>query len=498
MSEEFNESVVPLANVVSSFRDDITEPIDWQIQPTPGDYGAGVDFVEGVLAVPLWGDSHSRQIQLRKLIELRCSPTDPKIFKQLSDYYKSMNSNMPVGVLQASEAARISAITDKFAKSFGIVVEPNGSEKTRGKQLATAGTTGAWDQAVEQTLKLNSDKAFDSFASGIRSVKPEWSKSLRKLRKQINNTFMDSARLIGNTTPTDYGNDVKAPEGFRYSLYAASIVRDYLSDGYKAPNDMQELKRIQEDKRAKNYGKPDPSDLSDDGKLSRNEMEIEDDLPEGYEFETDDIDGFYALRIDDTLPLIVEVPGYMHRKRKAMTSGRRIAYPSRMLTDPQRRVFGTKQRVKGGIVVIDISGSMRLSNEDIESIVNSAPAAVIIAYSDCGDDPAPNAWILANRGWRVKDIGNIGGSNNGVDGPALTWAIRHRHRNESIVWVTDGQVTGKQGSLCNNLAKECAKLVKQHKIIMIPSVEEAVKQFKAGRLINKPEGRVRDALLSRF
>ena len=87
MSEEFNESVVPLANVVSSFRDDITEPIDWQIQPTPGDYGAGVDFVEGVLAVPLWGDSHSRQIQLRKLIELRCSPTDPKIFKQLSDYY---------------------------------------------------------------------------------------------------------------------------------------------------------------------------------------------------------------------------------------------------------------------------------------------------------------------------------------------------------------------------------------------------------------------------
>jgi len=498
MSEEFNEPIAPLANVVSSFRDDITTPIDWQIQPTPGEFGAGVDFVEGVFAVPLEGDSHSQQIQLRKLIELRCSPTDPKIYSHMTEYYKAMDSEMRVNVLKAAEAARISAITGKFTKAFGMVIEPDGSEKTRGKQLATAGTTGAWDQAVEQTLKLDSDKAFDSFASGIRSVKPEWGKKLRVLRKQLNGTFQESARLIGNTTPAKYGDGISGPEGFRYSLYAAGIVRDFLSDGYRAPDDMQELKRIRQDKLAENYGKPDPSDLSDNGKLSRHEMEIEEELPEGYEFETDSDSGFYALRIDDTLPLIVEVPGYMHRKRKAMTSGRRITYPSRMLTDPQRRVFGNKQRVKGGIVVIDISGSMSLSQSDIESIVNSAPAAVIIAYSDCNDDPAPNAWILANRGWRVKDIGNIGGSNNGVDGPALTWAIRHRKRNEEIVWVTDGQVTGRIGGSNYSLAKECAKLVKQHKIIMIPSVDEAVKQFKLGRLINKPAGTVRDALLNRF
>ena len=32
---------------------------------------------------------------------------------------------------------------------------------------------------------------------------------------------------------------------------------------------------------------------------------------------------------------------------------------------------------------------------------------------------------------------------------------------------------------------------------MIPSVEEAVKQFKAGKLTNKPAGPIRDALLGK-
>ena len=494
MSDELMDPIIPLVDVVSAFRDDIATTTKWQVQATAGEFGAGVDFAAGILAVPLSGDNYSQQVQLHKLVELRCSPTDPTLYKQVASFYQEQG--ITENVLRAAEAARISAITEKFAVQFGLKSEPDGSEKSRGKNLASAKSAAAWDQAVEFTLRHHGTKAFDSFASGVRTVNPEWSKSLRALNKRLTSTLSGTPRQLGDTKPINFGAGVTGPAGFTNSVYAAGVVRDYLSDGYKAPDDMRKMRQALEEKRAQNYGNVDPNDLSERGKLTPQEMSVDDDMPDGFEF-SDDSD-FGKLRVCDTLPLTVEVPGYMHRKRKAMTSGRRIAYPSRMLTDPQRRVFGTKVRVKGGIVVIDISGSMSLSQNDIESIVNNAPAAVIIAYSDCGDDPMPNAWVLANRGWRVKEVGDIGGHNNGVDGPALTWAIRHRHRNEEIIWVTDGQVTGIKGGSSTQLAIECAKLVKKHKIIMIPSVEEAVKQFKSGRFINKPSGYVREALLGQL
>ena len=494
MAENYTDPIIPLANVVSGFREDISTPINWEVTGTPGEFGAGVDFAAGILAVPLEGDRHSQQVQLQKLVELRCSPADPAVYKSLANYYK--DQGITENILRASESARISTITGKFADKFGLTSEPDGSEKTRGKNLASAGTPAAWDQAVEFTLKYHGTKSFDSFASGVRTVNPEWSKQLRNLKKRISNTLNGSARSLGDTTPVNYGDGITGPAGFSNTIYTASIVREYLSDSYRAPNDMKRMREALEEKRAQNYGDVDPKDISNEGHLTPSDMSVEDDIPDGFEFGDDS--AFAKLRVCDTLPLTVEVAGYMHRKRKAMTSGRRIAYPSRMLTDPQRRVFGTKVRVRGGIVVIDISGSMSLSQEDIEAIVTTAPAAVIIAYSDCNDDPAPNAWVLANRGWRVKEIGNIGGHNNGVDGPALTWAIRHRHRNEDIVWITDGQVTGVSGSGNLELAKQCAKLVKKHKIIMIPSVQEAVKQFKTGRFVNRPAGWVREALLGKL
>jgi nitrate reductase beta subunit len=174
-----DEPIIPLVNVVAGFREDVKEQRDWEIVPTPGEFGAGVDFVNGILAVPLDGDRHSQEVQLRKLVELRCSPTDQQIYKQMANEYKS--HGVTENVIRAAEFARISAITQKFAEKFGIPSEPDGSEKIRGKNLASAGSTGAWDQAVEFTLKHHGTKAFDAFASGVRSVNPAWSKQLRSL-----------------------------------------------------------------------------------------------------------------------------------------------------------------------------------------------------------------------------------------------------------------------------------------------------------------------------
>ena len=499
MSDEiFQEPILPLPSVITSFREDISEPINWEIVPIAGEFGAKVDFASGVMAIPLAGDSHSQHQQLQQLIQARVSPLDDSIFSKTAQLHK--DQGITEGILRAAESARISAITEKFAEVKGLKREPDGSEKITGKRLATANTPTSWDKAVEYTLKNYGTKSFDSFASGIRSVNPEWSQRLRQLNKSLAGVLSGDATDLGDTTPCKYGDSITGPRGFQNTLYAASRVRDYLSDGYKAPDDMKKMAEKADEERASKYGKEDRFD-PERGTMKLERMELDsDDIPDDFEFPYDE-NGFAKLVIDESLPLTVEVAGYMRRKRRGMTSGRRVTYPSRMLTDPNRRVFGAKVKVKGGVVVVDVSGSMSLSQEDIESIVEAAPAAIIIAYSQQSrgdDDTEPNAWILANRGWRCTDMSRVNCSGNGVDGPALTWAIRHRKHGEDIVWVSDGRVTSKSDGYHNGLAIECAKLVKKHKIIMIPSVEEAVSMFKKGKLVNKPAGPIRDALLGRL
>ena len=494
----FQEPVVPLPSVITSFRDDLTVPINWEVVPVAGEFGAKVDFTSGVMAIPLSGDAHSQRQQLRQLVQARVSPMDDSIYGKIVKEYASYG--ITEDILRVAESARISVITEKFASVKDLEYEVDGSEKTTGRRLATANTTEAWDKAVEYTIKTHGTKAFDSFAAGIRSVNPAWSKQLRALNKRIESNLNGSAAALGDTTVSQLDADTVVPNGFRHSINVASCIKDYLSDGYRAPSDVQDMSRKEEDKRASEYGESDEFDYTK-GTMGRDRMELDaSEMPDDFEFPHDD-DGFAKLIIDDTLPLTVEVAGYMRRKRRAMTSGRRIVHPSRMLTDPQRRVFAQKVKVKGGIVVVDVSGSMSLSMPDIEAIVEAAPAAVIIAYSQplhSDDDTAPNAWILANRGWRAKDMSRVRCQGNGVDGPALTWAIRHRKPGEDIVWVSDGRVTSKNDGYNHGLAIECAKLVKKHKIIMIPSVVEAVAMFKKGKLVNKPAGPIRDALLGRY
>jgi len=496
MSEEqvFVEPVRPLPSVIASFREDMVDPIDWDIVPSLGEAGSGVDFASGVLAVPLTGDAHSQREQLRGLVQLRCSPLDDNIFKEVAKQYKDYG--ITENVLRAAEAARISAITEQFATAKKLEREVDGSEKVLGKRLATANSTEAWDKAVEFTLRNYDSKSFDSFCAGIRSVNSDWSEQLRRLNKRLKDAFDSSAMSLGSTERTTFGG-VSGPLGFQHTLYGAEVVREYLSGGYKAPQQIRLMREQQEEKRAQEYGQqPQQQAISQRGTLTPDEVELEDDLPDDFGFSSDG-DEFHKLIIDESLPLTMEVAGYMHRKRRAMVSGRRIAYPGRMLSDPQRRVFGSKVKVKGGIVVIDISGSMSLQTSDIEAIVEAAPAAVIIAYSTCSREE--NAWVLANRGWRVREIpDDIGGGSNGVDGPALAWAIRHRKHGEDIVWVSDGQVNGTSGADDRQLAIQCAKLVRKHRIKMIPSVREAVTMFKSGSIINKPAGLIRAALLGKL
>lgn len=503
-----NESVVagtmqPLPQVVASYREDIDQSVSWDVQPSAGDFNVGVDFASGILSVPLTGDDYSRLVQLRELVRLRVSPTNNDVYKQAADNWAT--SDVTEHLLKIAEQARVAAITRQFAGSMGISIEPDGSEKVLGKRLATANSNMSWDRCVEYAVQHFGTKSFDQFASGVRSVNSDWSKRLTKLNKQLINQFDGSADILGDTTKSNYGGDVFGPRGFNHTVYAAAEIASYMSSGYKSPDDVKLKLKEKQDDRARNYGNPTIEEIMN-GTVDTSSTTLDvGDMPDDFEFEFEsndnDDDYFGKLIFSEDKPLTVEVAGYMRRKRRARPMGRALSYPGRMLTDPERRVFGTKTKVKGGIVVIDISGSMRLSQQDIEDIVEAAPAALIMAYSDPDNGAgSPNAYILANRGWRVRNIGYIDRCNNGVDGSALTWALRHRKFGEDVIWVSDGEVFGMKGSrgTRQQLVLDCAKLIKKHRIIMIPSVRDAVTAFKSGkpmRQFNKPAGPIRDALL---
>ena len=495
-------TVQPLPGVVASYRGDLDPNIEWDVVPSAGDFNVGVDFAKGIMSVPLSGDDYSRWIQLRELVKLRITPTSNAVFKQAAKSWNS--SGVTENLLNAAEQGRINHIARRFANTMDIAIDVDGSEKTLGKRLATTKNDHGWNQCVQFTLMNFGTKSFEQFNAGVRSVNSEWSKRLLKLNATLKSDYDSGIDHLGATERANYGDGVWGPSGFYNSVYAASHASDYVAGGDLAPKSIKEAIKKKEDEKANNYGDPTVEEILRGYDPGGSTLDVK-DLPEDFEFDTDPNentdDVFGPLIFNEELPLTVEVTGYMKRKRRPRQMGKSIAYPGRLLTDPERRIFGNKVKVKGGVIVFDISGSMNLSQSDIEAIVESAPAALILAYSDTGTPGVPNAHILANRGWRVSNFEDVQRSGNGVDGTALTWALRHKKHGEEVIWVSDGHVFGINGCRSNNLAIQCAKLIKKHRIIMIPSVSAAVKAFNSGlplRRFNNPAGPIREALLGRY
>jgi hypothetical protein len=164
------------------------------------------------------------------------------------------------------------------------------------------------------------------------------------------------------------------------------------------------------------------------------------------------------------------------RKRPAMT-GKYPSRPDRLLTDPERRIFREVVRSRGGVVVFDCSGSMNVTHEVVRNAVKQFAGATVLVYSHNRRGNA-NAWVVAKNGRMIneKEFDELPlHSGNGVDGPALRWALRQRKSNKDFVlWVSDGQVTGRGDHMTNELVEECAHLSVRHNIIGVDNCQEAL------------------------
>lgn len=161
------------------------------------------------------------------------------------------------------------------------------------------------------------------------------------------------------------------------------------------------------------------------------------------------------------------------------------------MSDPQRRIFDNKKRGMGGVVVIDASGSMTLTRDDVRKMLDASPGCTVIAYSDIDNCAGgTNAWVLADKGRMVSELDFPEmGCGNGVDFPALEWAVKHRqHSSAPVVWVTDGGVCGPNQGFSELLANQCTAYCLEKRIIVVENATKAVEtleRLKAGAHIER-------------
>ena len=156
----------------------------------------------------------------------------------------------------------------------------------------------------------------------------------------------------------------------------------------------------------------------------------------------------------------------------------------RMTTD--KKVFTNKSTVAGGSMLVDFSGSMGFTADDVREIIDDLPAANIagyVGYHDKIDGYDGMIKIIALDGRidtnAIEELGNYGA--NSVDFDGLKWLAQQP---EPRIWISDQQVVGVDAETghASNLNKEdrneIARFMKRNNIIPIRVVEDVKKVAK--------------------
>jgi hypothetical protein len=169
-------------------------------------------------------------------------------------------------------------------------------------------------------------------------------------------------------------------------------------------------------------------------------------------------------------PLVSKLAAREARKVRPTDIGAVPRYMHRLLTD--QRVFGRRRKKKAyeGTVLIDCSGSMRLSVEQVDEILRRWPAVTVATYA--GDGNRGQLWIIAKKGKRAdKNKIKPPGGGNVVDGPCLDWLSKQR---QPRVWISDGGVTGIGDSPAHDFVKDAALKMKRGKIKRLGNAQQLI------------------------
>ena len=201
-----------------------------------------------------------------------------------------------------------------------------------------------------------------------------------------------------------------------------------------------------------------------------------------------ELSGWYPV-IPNKPPREIAHTGRLGRRRISTNAGKNPNRIANYYADPQRRIFTRKTRGTNALIVFDVSGSMSLDTDDLDKIMKSSAGATVIAYSSSGYD-TPNTHLIAHDSRRVRDLPNFDGG-NGIDGPALLWAIKnYRKQSAPVLWITDGGVTGIGDTSNRELRHQCYKIAKRYGVIISPNVATALNDLDLLKTGKRPPQRL--------
>jgi hypothetical protein len=402
---------------------------------------ASCNLRDRILEIPLGPGEQARVVRAHELMHARVSPHAHHLQRALSEVSSR--------ALECAEELRVNTLLARLG--FDVSLLCDGTERLGARRLASE---GAWSEAVCFMLAVLGTGAEREFFAGVRAGNASWSSPLRAIRKRALAILDQGTDSIAAT----FLNDDDLPSGYSSStLVIAQMLTGALTA--RVPTTPRELHSF---RRSLELGGRRP--------------------PTGV---------FAALVVDDSLERIARERRSMSRRSHPAVSGTTLRYPGRLLTDEHRRAFSRRVADRGGIVIVDQSGSMDPDPESLHALVRDAPGALVIGYSHRPGDrgATPNCWVLCDRSWVATSYpsGNVG---NGVDGPVLCWALGRRSTREVVIWVTDGQVTDSNDHPDGALTSLCATLVRRHRIRLARDLVEARNVLRTNRAL--PRSRLMD------
>jgi len=436
------------------------------VQPQRGEPMTEVTHRE--MRVPMYDTEHSRTIRAHEMVHAKVSPTAKQFDKWIARGYAT------AGMMVRVEELRVNILAQQAG--FDTMTHlSDGSEYLAGQRTAEAGD---FRSAVADAIAFRSCAGYEKYLEGVMSKKPHWVEYLNGLAETAETYFLNILKAGHKASPQLADTHTRLNLcGFGYVENVAKWLEEMV--GALTDNETGEPQKQSHEKMC------DEEDGDNEGKLK-------DGFAEANERKRKESErwhrGTIPKRSKETLweELKVATPalernvmGAIGRKRVATNMGRSPRRMSRLLTDPDKRIFDRTMKGAGGVVLIDTSGSMSLEHDEVMEMVLSAPSALVAQYSGGGRSGKPNLYVVANKGKCVKQLPTPNGG-NGVDAPAIRWALSKRQRTSApVIWVTDGGVTGKGDGWYDDLAMECIALIKAHGIYTAQTAEEAVAMLKA-------------------
>lgn len=422
---------------------------------------------------PLYDDELSRHIRAHEMFHAKVSPTTLQMEKiwRKRGYAKDKS-------LIVCEELRVNTLL----KEAGFEPEKylkGGSERFDGENFSRHGD---FSNAVMFAMSVRLTAGWQDFLDGIATNKPEWVQPLTKFADEACSFY---EQVIAN------GKDKENRWRSHLPLHATGSKAQENGFGYteSLAKWVETIVEATQESKPKNGGQGEQGEPKEG--LSEQELkDLMDKLGEMGQQKREESkwgrgnipkrgvsDMWGELRVAKPI-LDKTVMGAIGRKKVASQTGKNPRRISRLLSDPERRIFDRSVKGAGGVVVIDTSGSMSLSEQEVSEIVLNAPSALVAMYSGGAYKPKPNLWVIANKGRMCSKLPRPHGSNE-VDGEALRWAVKQRQRtNSPVIWVSDGGVTGKRDAFDGDLVMDCVKLCKQHGIYVVPDPPTAIALLK--------------------